>query len=229
MKYTAVAFDLDGTLYPNFRFYWRLIPFLAKEQRLVRAFGEARRRLRNSDRNPGSGEREKTGGGFYESQARIIGELLNEDAKIIRERVERLIYRGWEPLYKKVRLFPHVRETLDSFRKKGVRIGLLSDFPPGAKLENLGLSGYWDAVLCSEHSGHLKPDSAPFMELARLMEMPLQKILYVGNSVSYDVAGAQKAGMKAALIRPWWKKCPSAVAADFIFYDYRQLCEYVLS
>jgi putative hydrolase of the HAD superfamily len=70
------------------------------------------------------------------------------------------------------------------------------------------------------------------------MDTPPEQILYVGNSVSYDVAGAHKAGMKAALVRtlPFLsgrEKAPAAAPnwrrADFIFSDYRQLRDYVLN
>ena len=193
--------------------------------------GKARDRLRNSGRVAG----EHSGGDFYEAQARIMGEILNKPADIVRERTERKIYRGWEPIFKRIALFPHVREILDTFRKQGIKMGLLSDFPPETKLENLKLTGYWDAVLCSELTGYLKPDSAPFLELARRMEMLPQNILYVGNSVPYDVDGARQAGMKTALIRTGWKRlfpgicARSSGAADFVFNDYRQLRDYVLS
>jgi putative hydrolase of the HAD superfamily len=50
----------------------------------------------------------------------------------------------------------------------------------------------------------------------------------VGNSVRYDVSGAKKAGMKAALISPWFRPKRSAGNADFVFTDYRALREYVL-
>ena len=217
MKFSAVAFDLDGTLYPNFRLYFRLIPFLFREQRLLRAFRKARIRLRRSG---------AYGGDFYELQARLMGEILNEIPERVRDRTEKLIYRGWEPLFKKIRLFPHVKETLDIFREKGIKMGLLSDFPPETKLENLRLTGYWDAVVCSEHSGRLKPDPVSFLELARKMGKNPEDILYVGNSVSYDVEGARRAGMKAALIRAGYRGRRGS--PDFVFYDYRKLRDYVL-
>ena len=134
MKYTAVAFDLDGTLYPNFSLNSRLIPFLIKEQNLLRAMGKARTRLRKDDLISGRAAGENPSEDFYETQARIMGEILNEPAEIIRERTERLIYRGWEPLFKKIDPFPYVREVLDVFRKEGIKMGLLSDFPPETKL-----------------------------------------------------------------------------------------------
>ena len=227
MKFTAVAFDLDGTLYPNYRLNIRLFPFLVREQRLLRALGKARNILRESYLNQGAAEY-KTGGDFYDAQALIMEKILGQPAEKIKERTERLIYRGWEPYFKKIRLFSHVRETLDAFRGKGVKLGLLSDFPPEIKLKNLNISEYWDVVICSEQSGRLKPDKKPFLDLAARMGFPPEKILYVGNSFPYDVIGARDMGMKAAHIRPRWKKSPSSAKADFVFYDYRQLRDYVL-
>jgi putative hydrolase of the HAD superfamily len=225
LKFSAVAFDLDGTLYPDFRLNLRLIPFFLRESRLLFAMGRARKQLRASCEagNPPAAE-----GGFYDIQARLMAEALRQPSGKIRERTERLIYRGWERHFKKIRLFPHVRETLDAFREKGIKMGLLSDFPPETKLEYLGIAGYWNTVVCSELCGRLKPDPLPFLELAGRMESPPERLLYVGNSVSYDVRGAGRAGMKTALIRSKWKKPPIEPVPDFVFYDYRQLREYVL-
>jgi putative hydrolase of the HAD superfamily len=57
-----------------------------------------------------------------------------------------------------------------------------------------------------------------------------ERILYVGNSVEYDVRGAKAVGMRTALITLWPRKRRAQNAeADFIFSDYRQLRGYVLS
>ena len=220
LDFDAVAFDLDGTLYPNYRLYVRLVPFIAKEHRLLRALGKARDALREAAHE----------GRFYDIQARIMAEILKDDPERVQSRTEEPIYRGWEPLFKGVRLFPQVRETLDALRTAGLKLGLLSDFPPERKLEYLDLAEGWDAVLCSERTGRLKPDPAPFDILCRTLGTSPGRTLYVGNSIAYDIRGAKGFGMKAALIRPRLKglgrPCPEA---DFIFSDYRQLRAYVLS
>jgi putative hydrolase of the HAD superfamily len=223
-RFPAAAFDLDGTLYPNWRFYLLLLPFIIKEQRHLRAFGKARDRLRAEE---GIGEVP-----LYERQARYMSEILKAEPRLLEEKTERLIYRGWEPLFKKVRLFPFVKETLQALKDSGVKLGLLSDFPPKTKLEYLGLSGLWDTILCSEETGRLKPDPLPFRELARSLGVAPEEILYVGNSFSYDVLGSQRAGMKAAWMTSYrnFRKKPGRLRgeADFIFYDYRQLRDYML-
>ena len=232
MKFAAVAFDLDGTLYPNIRLFVRLVPFLLREQRLLRALGKARTYLRKSYESPIGTEDTPSNmpaGDFYDTQARLMAGILGEDAELVKERTERLIYRGWEPHFLKIRLFPHVKETLEAFKKMGIKMGLLSDFPPETKLKNLQIAGCWDAVCCSELSGRIKPDKKPFLDLARKMGVPPEDILYVGNSASYDVMGARGVGMKTALIRSGWKKHPRSAAPDFVFSDYRQLYDYVVS
>jgi len=224
MKFTAVAFDLDGTLYHDFSLFIRLVPFLLKHQRLLRAMGRARDVLR---------EESSYEGDFYATQARLMGEYLGEPAEVIMEKTERLIYRGWEPYFRDIRLFPRVIETLGNFRKAGIKLGMLSDFPPETKLENMKIDGCFETIVCSEMTGRLKPATLPFLELALRMKAEPRSILYVGNSVSYDVEGARKAGMKTALICSVWKKnllgTGKKAGADFCFSDYRQLNDYVLS
>lgn len=218
--FDAVAFDLDGTLYPNYSLYIRLIPFIIKEHRLLRAMGKARDALRSAAQE----------GRFYDLQARIMAEILKQDPQSVKDRTERLIYRGWEPIFKTVKTFPGVRETLSDFKNAGLPLGLLSDFPPERKLEYLGLTDMWDAVLCSEVVGSLKPHRSSFLTLARSLRTEPERILYVGNSVEYDVRGAKGVGMRTALITLWPRKRRSKNAeADFIFSDYRQLRGYVLS
>jgi len=222
----GVAFDLDGTLYPNYRFNIKLLPFLLKEWRLLIAFGKARNIIRekfDTSAIPRSG--------FYDHQAEITAEILGVPPRPLKEKIDRLIYKGWEPLFKKVRLFENAAQTLADLRKAGFKLGLLSDFPPETKLDYLNLSGYWDAVLCSEQCGALKPNPLSFIELAAAMSLPCEKILYVGNSLLYDVAGAQRAGMKTA-----WIKGPLSAGTgkkktipDFTFSDYRKLYDYMIN
>jgi putative hydrolase of the HAD superfamily len=235
-KISAIAFDLDGTLYPNYRFYIRLLPFLLREQRYLRAFGKARDWLRSigSEEANGTPGPEASGNPapFYKRQALFMEKILKKNWEMLENRTEKIIYRGWEPLFKKVKLFPHVIEMLKTLRGNGLKLGMLSDFPLEKKIEYLGLGGFWDVVLCSEEIGRLKPDPLPFYELAKALVLPPEEILYVGNSFSYDVLGAAGAGMKTAWIRSK-RKCRRFNAknrgkADFVFYDYRQLCDFVL-
>lgn len=218
----AVAFDLDGTLYPNYRFYLRLVPFLLRHHRLLAAMGKARSWMRE----------EGHGSSFFEEQSRIMASILGEDPSAVHAKTEKLIYRGWEPLFTGLKLFPHVLETLEALKTASYPLGLLSDFPPEVKLKNLGLDGYFQTVLGSELCGRLKPDPLPFEALARGLGVEREAILYVGNSISYDVEGARGAGMQTALVTGRFKRVASPrvrrCGADFVFSDYRQLTKFVV-
>ncbi len=211
----AIAFDLDGTLYPNHRFYRKLVPFLVRHHRLLRAMGKARDELRAA---PHAGE-------FYAAQADLMAGYLGKSAAEVQALAERFIYRGWEPLFRRVKLYRQVPETLSALREAGFKLGLLSDFPPQAKLEHLGIADGWDAVLCSEEVGRLKPAPDSFLALAKALGSPPERILYVGNSIRYDVIGARSVGMKTALVS---SHARHKKAADFVFSNYRQLRQFVI-
>jgi putative hydrolase of the HAD superfamily len=221
----GVAFDLDGTLYPNYRLNIKLIPFILKEWRLLAAFGKARNIIRREQENYPFPQ-----DGFYERQAEITAKILDIPPQPLQEKIDLLIYRGWEPLFKTVKLFNRAVQTLTGLREAGYKLGLLSDFPPETKLEYLQISGFWDTILCSERCGALKPHPLSFTQLAVAMSLPPEKILYVGNSHPYDVAGANRVGMKTALIKsvfsPDSRKIPQP---DFTFNDYRQLYDFMLN
>jgi len=221
----GVAFDLDGTLYPNYRINIRLVPFFLKEVRLISAFGRSRKIIRKEQAISALPQTD-----FYDYQAEITAKLLGIPADILKEKIDRLIYRGWEPMFKNINLFKGVTETIAALKKAGYKLGLLSDFPPEKKLEYLNLNGGWDAVLCSERFGALKPHPKSFLELAAAMSLAPEEILYVGNSRSYDITGAAGAGMKTA-----WIKNPlfpgnglKKPKPGFSFSNYRQLHDFML-
>ena len=112
-KFSAIAFDLDGTLYPNYRINLKLLPFFLRHGRLLAAFGSARKQIRmEQEADPASYRSD-----FYDYQAQLTAQKLqNPQLAEVREKLEHLIYRGWEPLFAGLKLFPHVRELLAELR-----------------------------------------------------------------------------------------------------------------
>jgi len=221
----AVAFDLDGTLYPNYRLYRRLFPFLLRYPRFFAAFVSVRGQLHRLEWEPAAGAT------FYQEQAALMAKKLGQKPEEIKEKTESLIYRGWDALFSGVKPFPLVRETLAAFRQAGLKLAILSDFPPARKISMFGMDDFFELVLSTEETGRLKPSGIPFEALARGLKLEPQEILYVGNSPKYDAAGARLAGMKTALIKRsifGTGYCPNTGGADFVFRNYRQLREYVL-
>ncbi|MDR1147332.1 MAG: HAD family hydrolase [Spirochaetaceae bacterium] len=221
----AVAFDVDGTLYPDYRFFLRALPQALFHPRLFAAFAAARKKIRLT----GAAENS-----FYDLQARLCAETLGMAMNIenVRALISKHIYGAWESIFSRVKIYPHVKECIGSFRERGIKLAVLSDFPLGVKLNSLQLGGLWDLELCSEELGALKPHPLPFRRLAEGLNLPPQRILYVGNSTAYDAAGAYEAGMMTALRRfPLWFKprFPDLLSGSvFTFNDYRQLQKYVL-
>lgn len=228
----GAAFDLDGTLYPNYRLNIALAASVLREKTMLLAFHGARRRLHA---RAAAGELLQRGGAFYDVQADLMAEKLGEAPARVREKLDRVVYHGWEEPFAHIKPFPHVRETLAAFKNAGIRLGVLSDFPPRRKLELLGLADFFDAAFSTEELGALKPHPEPFRILADALGLAssMETILFVGNNPRYDMAGARAAGMKTALIRRSLLStgpCPGrkAAAADFVFARYRQLEQYVL-
>lgn len=211
MSVTAVAFDIDGTLYPNRSMYIHSIPFFLSHIRLVRAFNRVRRRIRRLD--------------SIDDFSRVQADLLAREIRVSPARAEELVqtvfYSRWEDTFRRVKPFPGVGELLVGLRERGIKTAALSDFPVGRKLEYFRLDGLWDVVMASHESGRLKPAKEPFLELARRLDTEPSRILYVGNNPRYDVLGSRAAGMKSALVAPAWKK--RNPAADIQFSRYAQL------
>ena len=85
-------------------------------------------------------------------------------------------------------------------------------------------------ILGSEEIGALKPSKYPFGIMANALELEPSQILYVGNSVKFDVRGAKNAGMKSAIIASPLKRIFSKKIkeADISFSNYRQFLNIVL-
>ncbi len=110
---------------------------------------------------------------------------------------ERFIVReGFMPL------FGDVQDTLSRLRSHGMRLGILSNFPPHLEetLKLHGIHGYFDFYVVSSLVGMEKPDSAIFELAIERAGVPKEEILYVGDHVDDDIRGARAVGLPAILI-----------------------------
>ncbi len=222
----AVAFDIDGTLYPDFSLFARLLPFTLSHLNLMVNFGRVRDEIRDwQAAHPG-----EINADFFSYQALLLSSKIGETPGRAAELLRTLIYEGWRPVFERVRPFPYLHETFDAFRASGLKLGLLSDFLPSQKGDVWGLAPKCDVVLGSEETGALKPSPIPFLSLAESLGVPPARVLYVGNSVSSDVRGASAAGMKTACVigRVAALLGRKAPGADISFHSYRQLRGIVL-
>jgi putative hydrolase of the HAD superfamily len=214
LKIRAVAFDIDGTLYANFRMYLHSLPSFLFHPRLVYHFGKVRKDIRI---RPHTGE-------FREAQAKLLSLSMGIPEQRATRLIDQHLYHMWERSFRGIKPLSGVRDTLLFFKGKGLKLAALSDFPVKRKLKFLGLDDLMDHAFCSEETGHLKPHTAPFHHLIRLFELPPEQILYVGNSYRYDIEGAAAAGLLTGYYNPGKK---DKGIADFEFSRYAELRRWV--
>lgn len=222
----AIAFDIDGTLYPAWKLTLRAVPFFIRHIRFMNAFRKVRRILHEySSSNP-----DKVLPDFFNEQSELLAAQLSISTQEAGDFLDREIYKGWKKIFLRIRPYPFAKEAIIRLKEAGFKIGILSDFPPEQKGSVWGMLPLCDAALDSEAFGALKPSLIPFLKLAEALNTPCERILYVGNSKAYDVAGASSVGMKTAyienpLVSFFRKKTPYA---DISFSNYRQFLNYVL-
>ena len=218
--FKVIGFDIDGTLYPAWRLNIRVLPYVIRHLPFFLHYRKVRKILHRTAPCPD----------LYEYQARLLALEMNITVADARELLRVYIYDGLKPFFEKIRPFSHVAETIRAFKAAGYKIVLLSDFPPEQKGAMWGIPGSCDMMLGTEQIGALKPSKYPFGIMAMALDVAPSKILYVGNSIKYDIKGARNAGMSTAYLLPWWKRllhirCP---LADISFGTYRQLQKIVL-
>jgi len=105
------------------------------------------------------------------------------------------------PLERRARYhpFPDAKPTLDDLARD-FRLGLITNGPDDLqweKLERTGLEDRFATVVISREVGVMKPDPAIFQIALDKLSVPAAESVYIGDSLTHDVAGAQAAGMKA--------------------------------
>ncbi len=193
---SAIAFDIDGTLYPSWRFYIKVFPFFIKHFKLMKAFNKTRKEIRVWQAN----NPDKINEDFFTFQAKIFSGFINEDAEYLKKFVEEEVYKGWQEIFHAIKPYSNAKNVIEELKKQGLKIAVLSDFVPEQKQDIWGILPLCDLALASERMGVLKPSKFVFENLAESLDTKAEEILYVGNNFRYDVLGAKQIGMKTAYI-----------------------------
>ncbi|NUR17373.1 MAG: HAD family hydrolase [Dermatophilaceae bacterium] len=97
------------------------------------------------------------------------------------------------------RLFPDVPELLGAAERHGLPVALLTNSalaPTQVKLEVLELAERFDVVVTTDTLGFGKPDPRVYVEACRLMAVDPARVVCVGDSLQWDVLGAEAAGLR---------------------------------
>ena len=83
-------------------------------------------------------------------------------------------------------------------------LGIVTNGPADrqqTKLDALGITDRFETVVFGAELPRSKPHALPFEHAVDELGVSVDRVLYVGNSLAYDVAGAQNAGLSVAWLR----------------------------
>jgi HAD superfamily hydrolase (TIGR01549 family) len=187
----AVVFDLDDTLLP-------LKPWMAgKVERLCQDAAAA-----ELIPDPAAFKREALWL-IEEGAAPRLFDALASRFGLEDHQKHRLIeaYREAVPLPRPQ--FTGAAPVLESLRRRGLKLAVLTDNPPASqkqKLQATGLEPWFDAVVYTRELGAEKPDPLGFAEVARRLQLPVPSLAMVGDNPHRDVAGAAASGFGMAYL-----------------------------
>ncbi len=203
MKIRVVFFDLDGTLVwvpGNSQAEWiqktlHRCGLRPTSEALERAYKIAERRWHEAVQ-PTLGF---TSESFTEWNCLILEELgVSGDRKAIARQVQSY----WNTPADE--LFSDVPETLEDFRKNGIRLGIVSHRPAEGIdffLNKHDLAAYFEwKAYPNSRAPHGKLDRALWEPLLRFAGVSPSEALHVGDDFETDVRGARRAGLHAVLI-----------------------------
>jgi putative hydrolase of the HAD superfamily len=199
----GIGFDLFGTLVlqERFRFDQCLDAlhgslgasgFAVEKERFVSTYREVNRRCMEQ---AAAEERETHNRLWVAGALQALGyAVVPEDACI-----ERAVEAYFAPFIESCHLIPGTHEMLAGLGGR-YRIALVSNFthPPAVDqiLSRLGIARFFERILISGKLGRRKPHPEVFAELVRCLGLAPEEIVFVGDELQTDMAGAQEAGMR---------------------------------
>jgi 2-haloalkanoic acid dehalogenase type II len=147
---------------------------------------------------------------LFEDAMRAVVESLGgsaDDALLARYR--RLQWNGHA---RDLELRPGTLDTLEALRGRGLHVGMVSNID-NDQLEHMldftRLRPYFDSILSSESARSCKPDPAIFEQALEQAGCRPDQALFVGDSRSADIAGANRSGLHSVLL---WHRDDRAVS-----------------
>jgi len=139
-------------------------------------------------------------GWFSEYIRRIFQDELGLSNEDLPELSAEIFSRFAEP--GTFRLFPGAIELFEGLRRRGVAIGIVSNWSqrlPGI-LAGLGVDGRVDFVLASAIERVEKPDPEIFLRACGLAKASPARSLHAGDDAAKDVEGARAAGLSSVRV-----------------------------
>lgn len=232
MPYKAVCFDIDGTLYPKSLMNCRLVRLYLRHPVFVNAYMKNRKAFRRYQ------DSFKKDIPLFWREAMIIQNksgkepetAFNEETyRKTYDKLQKFFYEPMKKMYEKTPLYDGVKETLTKLKSKGIRVGLLSDFPLfDNKLKGLGIEELVDFAISSDDIGFLKPSVHCMDKLLYNLNMDRTEVLYVGDSYDKDILGSKNANMDGVLVNSK-KSQDQAPLAKAVFSNWKDFDSWLMA
>ncbi len=201
-KVRAVLFDFDDTLqsrpaaYKRYadRFVKHHFPSLSAEEQAARALDMWHRN--------GDGHAHKNGS-HYIPYPVYFQELIDVWGWQNPPTIDELTAECRQVLASETVLFDDARPMMETLRKNGFTVGLITNgysSMQGRKLDISGLRPLLDLAVVSGDEGIRKPDPEIFRRAAARLGVSPADCVYVGDHPYYDLSGATAAGMRVLYV-----------------------------
>lgn len=119
--------------------------------------------------------------------------------------------------------FPAAHLRMLERLRASYRLGIFSNFDHAPALRRFlgraGVRGWFDPVVISGAIGYRKPGRVAFERALKLAAQPIEEILFVGDSLAEDVAGAVAAGLDVVWINRTGAPPPQSPRANHVVSD----------
>ena len=145
---------------------------------------------------------------LYVNYTRRIIELMGGTGRHL-ETVARDIYDQWAE-HRHFSLYDDVAAALMTLHGRGIRLGLISNSHRclASFQSHFELDGLISATVSSSDHGFMKPHPRIFAVALELMQVGAAESVMVGDSLTHDVAGARRAGMRGILLARGERETP---------------------
>lgn len=114
--------------------------------------------------------------------------------------------------------YPEVKETLLKLKKKGLKLGIVTDAPrlkAYQRLDAMKIADLFDVVVGKEDTGEEKPSKMPFLAALKQLKLKPEEVMHVGDWPEKDIKGAKLVGMKTCFAKYGFQELGRMVKADF--------------
>jgi len=104
----------------------------------------------------------------------------------------------WRTFLQSCKLFPNVRELLDTLNNLKIQTAIITDLNSQIQFRKIiffGLEQYFDYVVTSEEAGFDKPSKAPFELALKKLDLLPNECWMIGDNLNADILGGKKCGL----------------------------------